>query len=90
MKDLINKFDENGNKHGYWQEQEFESISRYPCEGVYVHGVKDGYWKYYRTDKSFDSTGIYQEGTMKNGTPNGFWKFYDICGDKFGEMIFIR
>lgn len=85
----INQYDEYKLRHGYWK-QEIANGIFHPCEGEYVHGVKEGYWIYYRSNKPFEKEGIYQEGTFKKGISNGFWKFYDILGNKFAEIIYIK
>lgn len=67
MTDEINKYDEEGFKHGFWKIYYYSKLE----EGCYKHGLKDSVWKYYRRDGS-----LHYEYNYENGSLMGPWKEY--------------
>jgi antitoxin component YwqK of YwqJK toxin-antitoxin module len=64
---LINQFDENGNKHGYW-EVYFSNGDLY-YKGNYVNGIKHGYCESYYDNGILHYTGFYDMGNKVDYNP---------------------
>lgn len=63
QKDLINRFDKQGRKHGLWREF-FSDSEQISMEGEYVEGLKHGYWKEYSKKGLTLNTYKYQMGDL--------------------------
>jgi uncharacterized protein len=59
-RELINRFDNNGKKHGPWKYFYPEGMVRQ--EGTYNHGLENGYFKEYDKDGNLVSTAKYADG----------------------------
>lgn len=59
-RELINRFDNGGKKHGPWKYFYPEGMVR--LEGSYNHGLENGYFKEYDKDGNLLSTAKYAEG----------------------------
>ena len=66
---LINLFDEKGNRHGYWER--YWSNGKLTYKGNYVNGNRHGYWESYFSDGQLNYKGNYV-----NGKPHGYWDSY--------------
>lgn len=80
---MKNKYDINtGLKTGLWKEK----IDNCSCEGNYVNGLREGYWKEYENDK------LIYYGEYKNGLMEGYW-FSSDNNEKFfykeGKELFF-
>lgn len=60
-RELINRFDNNGRKHGVWKY--FYADGKVMMEGTYKHGLENGYFKEYDKDGNLTSTAKYADGT---------------------------
>ena len=65
----MNQYNENGQKHGYWEE-------RWPDgsligNGVYIDGKRDGYWEAY-----YPNGNIFFKGFFKNDISVGLFRGY--------------
>jgi len=59
-RELINRFDNNGKKHGPWKYFYPEGMVRQ--EGTYNHGLENGYFKEYDKDGNLLTTAKYADG----------------------------
>lgn len=59
-RELINRFDNNGKKHGPWKY--FYPDGTIRQEGTYNHGLENGYFKEYDKDGNLISTAKYADG----------------------------
>jgi antitoxin component YwqK of YwqJK toxin-antitoxin module len=66
---LINLYNDNGQKHGYWERYYYNG--QLICKGNYVNGKEHGYWEYYWSNGNLDSKGNYV-----NGKEHGYWEDY--------------
>ena len=66
---LINLFDENGNKHGYWEWYHTNGQLHY--KGNYVNGNKHGYFESY-----WDNGELNYKGNYVNGKEHGYFEVY--------------
>jgi antitoxin component YwqK of YwqJK toxin-antitoxin module len=66
---LINLFDENGERHGYWEQ--YYDNGQLSYKGNYVNGNKHGYWEDY-----FYNGQLNYKGNYVNGKPHGYWESY--------------
>jgi antitoxin component YwqK of YwqJK toxin-antitoxin module len=60
-RELINRYDNNGRKHGNWKY--FYADGKVMMEGNYKHGLENGYFKEYDKDGNLISTDKFAEGT---------------------------
>jgi antitoxin component YwqK of YwqJK toxin-antitoxin module len=60
-RELINRYDNNGQKHGMWKF--FYADGKIMSEGNYKHGKENGYFKEYDKDGNLISTAKYADGT---------------------------
>ena len=65
---LINLFDENGNRHGLW-ESYYDNGQLY-FKANYVNGKEHGYWESY-----YDNGQLFYKGNYVNGEPHGYWDY---------------
>jgi antitoxin component YwqK of YwqJK toxin-antitoxin module len=66
---LINLYNEKGQKHGYWED--YYSNGQLESKGNYVNGKRDGYWEeYYSCGK------LWMKGNYVNGKQDGYWEYY--------------
>ncbi|NLJ40797.1 MAG: RHS repeat-associated core domain-containing protein, partial [Clostridiales bacterium] len=73
----INKYDNEGSKHGYWiEEDKYQQIELY-----YKHGLKSGLIKYYNKDWRLSCLGEYNNNSM-----SGTWYYF---GNK-GHLMVIQ
>ena len=66
---LINLFDENGNRHGYWET--YYSNGQLFFKVKYVNGKQDGYFEEY-----FSNGDLAYKGNYINGERHGYWESY--------------
>jgi antitoxin component YwqK of YwqJK toxin-antitoxin module len=66
---LINLFDEKGNRHGYWER--YWSNGKLDFKGNYVNGNRHGYFESY-----YDNGQLYYKGNYVNGKEHGYWESY--------------
>jgi antitoxin component YwqK of YwqJK toxin-antitoxin module len=59
-RELINRFDNNGHKHGVWKT--FYTDGTIKSEGTYNHGLENGYFKEYDKDGNLLTTAKYADG----------------------------
>jgi antitoxin component YwqK of YwqJK toxin-antitoxin module len=71
---LINLFDENGNRHGYWEEYHYNGELAYKAN--YVNGNRHGYWESY-----YDNGQLDYKGNYVNGIKHGYWELYYDDGE---------
>jgi antitoxin component YwqK of YwqJK toxin-antitoxin module len=71
---LINLFDENGKRHGYWEY--YYSNGQLWYKGNFVNGKQHGYWESY-----YSSGQLYYKGNYVNGKEHGYWESYYYNGD---------
>jgi antitoxin component YwqK of YwqJK toxin-antitoxin module len=62
-RELINRFDNNGQKHGMWKYFYDNGVVR--REGVYKHGLENGFFKEYDRDGNLMTTAKYADGTKQ-------------------------
>jgi antitoxin component YwqK of YwqJK toxin-antitoxin module len=67
---LINLYDEKGNRHGYWEYGQLD------FKGNYVNGKQHGYWELYWYNGQLDLKGNYV-----NGIKHGYFESYYSNGD---------
>lgn len=79
----INKFDEDGNKHGHWIE--YFDTGEKMFEGKYNHGQRDGWCKDY-----FIWHTLIEEGEYKDGVRNGMFLGYAGIGSLSSETIYVN
>ena len=65
---LINLFDENGKRHGYWEE--YYSNGQLDLKGNYVNGNKHGYFELYYSNGQLFYKGFYDMGYRVDYNPN--------------------
>jgi antitoxin component YwqK of YwqJK toxin-antitoxin module len=66
---LINLYNEKGEKHGYWER--YYGNGRLWYKGNYVDGREHGYWEVY-----FDNGRLDYKGNYLNGKKHGYWEDY--------------
>ena len=66
---LINLYDEKGNRHGLWESYHYNGQLHF--KGNYVHGKAHGYWESY-----WDNGQLNLKGNYVNGTAHGYWEWY--------------
>jgi hypothetical protein len=66
---LINLFNENGERHGYWEY--YYSNGKLDYKGNYVNGKRHGYWEYY-----YDNGKLFYKGNFVDGERHGYWEKY--------------
>lgn len=60
-RELINRYDNNGRKHGVWKT--FYANGNIMSEGMYKHGLENGYFKEFDKDGNLISTAKYADGS---------------------------
>jgi hypothetical protein len=71
---LINLFDENGNRHGYWED--YYSNGQLDYKGNFVNGKPHGYWEEYWSNGE-----LYYKANYVNGKKHGCWEQYRSSGE---------
>ena len=71
---LINLYNDKGEKHGYWEE--YHGYGQLSYKGNYVNGKPHGYWESY-----YDNGKLDYKGNYVNGEPHGYWEYYYSDGD---------
>jgi antitoxin component YwqK of YwqJK toxin-antitoxin module len=66
---LINLFDENGERHGYWEE--YYDNGQLEYKRNYVNGKQHGYWEWY-----YSNGQLCYKGNYVNGKQHGYWEYY--------------
>ncbi len=66
---LINLYNDKGEKHGYWEI--YFSNGQLFYKGNFVDGYEHGYWERYYYDGQLEYTGNYV-----NGNKHGYWEVY--------------
>ena len=62
----MNKFNENNEKHGYWEG--YWSNSQLSYKGNYINGFRHGLWEEY-----YPNGRLWFMGSYLNGNRIGFW-----------------
>jgi antitoxin component YwqK of YwqJK toxin-antitoxin module len=70
---LINLFDENGKRHGYWEIYHDNGELAYKAN--YVNGKEHGYWEEYCSNGQ-----LYLKGNYVNGKAHGYFESYYYNG----------
>jgi antitoxin component YwqK of YwqJK toxin-antitoxin module len=65
---LINLFDENGKRHGYWES--YWDNGQLFCKGNYVNGKLHGYWESYFDNGQLYYKGFYDMGNRVDYNPD--------------------
>jgi antitoxin component YwqK of YwqJK toxin-antitoxin module len=73
---LINLYNDKGEKHGYWES--YYNNGQLWYKGNYVNGQQHGYWESY-----FDNGQLWYKGNYINGNRHGYWECYRYNGNKF-------
>jgi antitoxin component YwqK of YwqJK toxin-antitoxin module len=71
---LINLYNEKGEKHGYWEW--YYDNGQLSYKGNYVNGKEHGYWEYYHSNGQLS-----YKGNFINGKQHGYWEAYYSDGD---------
>jgi antitoxin component YwqK of YwqJK toxin-antitoxin module len=71
---LINLFDENGNRHGYWES--YYENGELSYKGNYVNGNRHGYWEYY-----WYNGNLWYKGHYVHGEEHGYFEEYHYNGE---------
>lgn len=53
----MNRYNEHGDKHGYWEE--YYDIGKLSYKGNYKNGIRDGYWESYHSTEVIESKNFY-------------------------------
>ena len=77
---LINLYNERGEKHGYW-ECYYEN-GQLMSKGNFVNGNREGYWEWYRSDGQ-----LWCKGNLVNGHRKGYWEFYKDYTYDNGQLM---
>jgi antitoxin component YwqK of YwqJK toxin-antitoxin module len=80
---LINLYNERGEKHGYWEE--YWSNGQLLWKGNFVNGNRDGYWEWYYTHGQLISKGRYV-----NDKREGYWEDYYSSGQLMRKGNFVN
>ena len=64
---LINLYNDKGEKHGYWED--YYDNGQLAYKGNFVNGNRHGYWESYYADGQLSYKGNYV-----NGKPHGYWE----------------
>jgi antitoxin component YwqK of YwqJK toxin-antitoxin module len=70
---LINLYNERGEKHGYWEW--YFPGGQLSSKGDLVNGKQDGYWEEYYSDGQLSCN-----GNWVNGKREGYWEWYHPNG----------
>jgi antitoxin component YwqK of YwqJK toxin-antitoxin module len=65
---LINLFNENGERHGYWEE--YYDNGKLAYKGNYVNGKRHGYWESYYSNGELYYKGFYDMGKEVDYNPD--------------------
>jgi antitoxin component YwqK of YwqJK toxin-antitoxin module len=80
---LINLYNERGQRHGYWEE--YYSNGQLRNKGNYVNDNRDGYWEeYYSNGK------LWRKGNYVNGKQDGYWEAYYSNGKLMRKGNFVN
>jgi len=71
---LINLYNEKGERHGYWEW--YYSCGQLSSKGKYVNGKQDGYWEEYHSNGQ-----LWRKDNFVNGNRDGYWEVYYPCGE---------
>jgi len=71
---LINLFNSEGKRHGYWEYYHYNGNLFY--KGNYVNDKRDGYWEYYHSNGNLS-----YKGNFVNGNKHGYWEEYHSDGN---------
>ncbi len=66
---LINLYNEKGERHGYWEY--YYSDGKLMSKGNLVNDKRDGYWEAYYHNGQLES-----KGNRVNGNRDGYWEEY--------------
>jgi len=66
---LINLYNEKGERHGYWED--YHSNGQLSYKGNYVDGKLHGYWEFYYSNGQLSSKKNYVDGKR-----HGYWEDY--------------
>ena len=67
---LINLYNEKGEKHGYWEY--YYSNGQLYYKGNYLNDKRHGYWEYYWSDGQLSRKGDYVDGE-RHGLCEGYY-----------------
>jgi antitoxin component YwqK of YwqJK toxin-antitoxin module len=80
---LINLYNEKGEKHGYWEK--YCNNGQLWYKSNWVNGKLDGYWEeYYRSGQ------LFSKGNWVNGKQDGYWEWYRLNGQLMYERNYIN
>ena len=65
---LINLYDEKGNRHGYWES--YHDNGQLYYKGNYVNGNRHGYWERYWSNGDLIYKGFYDMGNIVDYNPD--------------------
>jgi antitoxin component YwqK of YwqJK toxin-antitoxin module len=80
---LINLYNERGEKHGYWEF--YYSDGKLMRKGNLVNGKVDGYWEEY-----YDNGQLEMKGNWVNGKLDGYWEWYHPNGKLESKGNFVN
>ena len=66
---LINLYNERGEKHGYWEE--YYENDQLMSKGDYLNGKAHGLWEFYYVNGQ-----LWYKGDYLNGKAHGLWEYY--------------
>jgi antitoxin component YwqK of YwqJK toxin-antitoxin module len=80
---LINLFDEKGNRHGYWEK--YYGDGKLSYKGEWVNGKEHGYWESY-----YDNGKLSYKGNYVNGKKDGYWESYFSNGQLYYKGNYVN
>jgi antitoxin component YwqK of YwqJK toxin-antitoxin module len=80
---LINLYNERGEKHGYWEE--YYDNGQLMRKGNFVNGNRDGYWEEYRPNGQ-----LLWKGNYVNGNLDGYWEWYYSNGQLMSKGNYVN
>jgi antitoxin component YwqK of YwqJK toxin-antitoxin module len=80
---LINLYNENRERHGYWEF--YYSDGQLCSKGNFVNGRKNGYWEWYYPDGKLGS-----KGNWVNGKLDGYWEYYYENGQLMSKGNYVN
>jgi antitoxin component YwqK of YwqJK toxin-antitoxin module len=81
---LINLYNEKGEKHGYWEE--YWNNGKLESRGNYVNGKREGYWEMFH----YLTNHLRCKGNYVNGEQDGYWEWYYTDGEIWWTDRFVN
>jgi antitoxin component YwqK of YwqJK toxin-antitoxin module len=80
---LINLYNERGQKHGYWEE--YLPGGQLFSKGHWVNGNRDGHWEFYHSNGQ-----LMWKGRYVNRNRDGYWEDYYSNGQLWSKGRYVN